>query len=61
MTVDMTWEHREEIIRRDERAEGRAEGRTEGAREQLEKDKVVIERLTALLQENGISVDEANN
>lgn len=57
MTIDMTWEHREEIIRRDERAEGRAEG----AREQLEKDKVVIERLAALLEENGISVDEENN
>jgi len=26
MTIDMTWEHREELIRRDERAEGREEG-----------------------------------
>jgi len=30
MTIDMTWEHREELIRRDERAEGREEGREEG-------------------------------
>lgn len=30
MTLDMTWEHREKLIRQDERAEGRSEGRIEG-------------------------------
>ena len=33
MTIDMTWEHREELIRRDEREEGRQEGREEGREE----------------------------
>jgi predicted transposase YdaD len=32
MTMDYTWERREEIIRREERAEGREEGREEGLR-----------------------------
>lgn len=31
MVLDYTWERREELIRRDEYAEGRAEGRAEGA------------------------------
>ena len=59
MTIDMTWEHREELIRRDEREEGREEG----AREQYTKDQLIIsekeaeiDRLTRLLEKNGISV-----
>ena len=28
MTLDMTWEHREKLIRREEYAEGEAEGQT---------------------------------
>ncbi len=31
MTIDMTWERREELIRQEEREEGRAEGREEGS------------------------------
>ena len=34
MTIDMTWEAREKLIRRDEREEGRAEGREEGREEE---------------------------
>ena len=33
MTIDMTFERREELIRRDERAAGREEGREEGRAE----------------------------
>ena len=39
MTIDMTWEHREELIRRDEREEGKQEG----AREQQKLDQVIID------------------
>ena len=56
MTIDMTWEHREEIIRRDERAEGREEGReegrAEGAREQLEIDQAIINAKDSELEMN---------
>ena len=33
MTLDYTWERREEIIRKEEREAGRSEGRSEGRRE----------------------------
>lgn len=33
MTLDYTWERREEIIRKEEREQGRKEGRNEGHRE----------------------------
>ena len=35
MTIDMTFEAREEIIRKEEREQGREEGREEGGREML--------------------------
>ena len=46
MTIDMTWEHREKIIRREEREEGRAEGREE----QKRADDIIIAELKAEIE-----------
>ena len=50
MTIDMTWEHREKIIRREEREEGRAEGRAEGREEQKRADDIIITELKAEIE-----------
>ena len=46
MTIDMTWEHREKIIRREEREEGRAEGRDE----QKRADDIIIAELQSEIE-----------
>ena len=54
MTIDMTFERREELIRRDERAAGREEGREEGlarGREEL------LKALLDLYQDGMITLD----
>ena len=60
MTLDMTWERREQLIRRDERAEGREEGQAMGREKGLlqgraENARAVYERCLA----RGMSEDEA--
>ena len=58
MTIDMTWEHREKIIRREEREEGynlgltkgREEGRDEGRDEQKRADDIIIAELKAEIE-----------
>ena len=47
MTLDMTWEHREEMIRRDERAEGREEGLLAGIEQQRRADEILLEAKNA--------------
>lgn len=47
MTIDMTWEHREEIIRRDEREEGRLEG----IEQQRRADEILLEAKDAKIAE----------
>ena len=56
MTLDMTWERREQLIRRDERAEGHAEGHDEGlAQGRKETAMAVYERCLT----RGMSAEEA--
>ena len=60
MTLDMTWERREQLIRRDERAEGRAEGQAMGREKGLlqgraENARAVYERCLA----RGMSEEDA--
>lgn len=55
MTIDMTWERREQLIRRDEREEGRKEGKEEGRKEgRKEGSSVLIKNMSA----NGLSVEK---
>ena len=58
MTLDMTWEHREEMIRRDERAEGREEGLLAGKEQQRRADEILIEAKDAEIADKDARIAE---
>jgi len=63
MTIDMTFERREELIRRDEREEGRIEGRLEGRLEgRIEgRNEGHLEMLIYSVKDGEISIESAAN
>ena len=69
ITLDYTWERREELIREEEREEGRAEGREEGRAEGREEEraKLIIRMLAngmtpeQISSFTGISIEEVES
>ena len=57
MTIDMTFERREELIRRDERAEGISEGIKQGLEQGIQQGK--IEQLIELTRKGLLKVTDA--
>ena len=58
MTIDMTFERREELIRKEEREAGRAEGKVEGKAEGKTEGK--LELVTELLNNGDITPETAD-
>lgn len=57
MTIDMTFERREELIRRDERAEGFADGISQGISQGISKGMTML--LIAQVKDNEITIESA--